>query len=146
MELHPNIKNCKFFASLCKFKTKYNIDVEWHFFATSHGKGPCDAIGGTLKRMARNASVAVEHEHPITSAAELYAWANQKSNDYLTKMSFCFVSQKEYEQGAAEWKSIFEKAKTIPGTRKYHCIVPISENKISAKLFSNDEERTIHNI
>ena len=48
------------------------------FFATSHGKGPCDAIGCILKRMAGNASLAKEHEHPITSAKELYDWSNQK--------------------------------------------------------------------
>ena len=50
------------------------------FFATSYGKGPCDAIGGILKRMAGNASLAKEHVHPITSAKELYNWSNQKSN------------------------------------------------------------------
>ena len=43
-------ENRKNFASLCQLKNKYKIEGEWHFFATSHGKGPCDAIGGTLKR------------------------------------------------------------------------------------------------
>jgi hypothetical protein len=27
----------------------FKVRGEWHFFATSHGKGPCDGIGGTLK-------------------------------------------------------------------------------------------------
>lgn len=139
-------KNRKNFASLCKFKKKYNIDAEWHFFATSHGKGPCDAIGGTLKRMARYASLAVQHEHPIKSALELFEWANQKSDDCLTKMSFCYVSHEEYEQGVAEWNEIYRQTKTIAGTQKYHSFVPISENEVFVKLFSNDEEGRIHNI
>lgn len=139
-------KNRKNFASICRYKSKYNIDAEWHFFATSHGKGPCDAIGGTLKQMARNASVSVEHEHPIKSAEELYNWANQKSNDYLTKMSFCYVTQEDYEQGITEWGNIFLQSKMISGTQKYHCFVPISENKIAAKLFSNEDMSSIHNV
>jgi hypothetical protein len=27
------------------------MDAEWHFFETSHGKGACDVIGGTLLKM-----------------------------------------------------------------------------------------------
>ena len=99
---YKNRKNFDRIESLCKFKTKYNVDAEWHFFATSHGKGPCDAIGGTLKRMARNASLAKEHENPITSTKELYDWANQKSNENSSKMSFSWVSYEEYEQGVTE--------------------------------------------
>ena len=30
---------------------------EWIFFATSHGKSPCDGIGGTLKRVAYQESL-----------------------------------------------------------------------------------------
>ena len=56
------------YKNLCQFKNKYKIEGEWHFFATSHGKGPCDAIGGTLKRMATRASLAKEREHPIKNA------------------------------------------------------------------------------
>lgn len=139
-------KNRKNFASLCKFKSIYKIDAEWHFFATSHGKGPCDAIGGTLKRMARNASIAKGHEHPITNAKELYDWANQKNNDCLTKMSFCYVSYKDYEQGVSQWSNIFQKTKMITGTQKYHSFVPRSEHQIEAKLFSNDVTPSLHNI
>ena len=90
-EAASQYKNRKNFASLCKFKTKYNVDAEWHFFATSHGKAPCDAIGGILNRMAGNASLAKEHEHPITSAKELY-----DCNKNSSKMSFSWVSYEEY--------------------------------------------------
>lgn len=87
------------------------------FFATSHGKGPSDAIGGTLKRMATRASLARQHEHPITSAKTLFDWASKRNEDYLTKLSFSYVSQEEYDQGAEELNSIYQKAKLIPGTQ-----------------------------
>lgn len=30
--------------SLFQFKRKHGFDVEWHFFATSHGKAPCEGV------------------------------------------------------------------------------------------------------
>ena len=40
-------KNCKAFLNRCHPKSDLDIDVTWGFFATSHGKSPCDGIGGT---------------------------------------------------------------------------------------------------
>ena len=57
MELPHNIKiekTLQVFAS-----SKQNItSMQSGIFATSHVKGPCDAIGGILKRMAGDASLA----------------------------------------------------------------------------------------
>ena len=41
-------KNCKNFLNLCYHEEDFGIKAEWHFFATSHGKSPCDGIGGTV--------------------------------------------------------------------------------------------------
>ena len=50
-------KNFKNFMNLCHHYTDYGIRAEWNFFATSHGKSPCDGIGGTVKRLAARASL-----------------------------------------------------------------------------------------
>jgi hypothetical protein len=42
-------KNCKKFLNLCYHEEDFGVKAEWHFFATSHGKSPCDSIGGTIK-------------------------------------------------------------------------------------------------
>ena len=139
-------KNRKNFASLCKFKSMYKIEAEWHFFATSHGKGPCDALGGNLKRMARRESLAKLHEHPITTAKQLYEWAEKRRRDAFTTMSFCYVSQEEYELGVNKWSSVYQDTKMIPGTQKYHSFVPISETTIVTRLYSNDNARSTHTI
>lgn len=130
-------KNRKNFSSICGFKEKHNVEIEWHFFATSHGKGPCDAIGGNLKRMAARASLAKQHEHPITNAKQLYDWAIQSKEQMQTKMSFCYVSTEEYEKAVNEYDPIYKKTKCIPGTQKYHSFVPVSSDKIAVKIFSN---------
>ena len=133
-------KNRKNFSSLCQFKNKYNIEAEWHFFATSHGKGPCDAIGGTLKRMATRASLAKEREHPIKDAKELYEWACLRKEDQLTKINFCYTTSEDYKVAAQELEKQYSVAKTIPGTQKYHSFIPISENQIEVRLYSNSNQ------
>ena len=40
-------KNKKHFLNLCRHKIDFNVDCVWNFFATNHGKSPCDGIGGT---------------------------------------------------------------------------------------------------
>ena len=50
-------KNRKNFINACHHSSDFNISAEWHFSATSHGKGACDGIGGTVKRLAARASL-----------------------------------------------------------------------------------------
>lgn len=133
-------KNKKNFASLCNFKSKYGLEAEWHFFATSHGKGPCDAIGGTLKRMAKRASLARDYGNTITTPQELYDWAVKQTDTSITKLNFCFISNDQYTKMSDELKELFSHVKTIPGTQKFHCFVPISQNIISTKRFSHSKE------
>jgi hypothetical protein len=50
-------KNFKNFINLCNHYNDFGITAEWNFFCTSHGKLPCDGIGGTVKRLAAHASL-----------------------------------------------------------------------------------------
>ncbi|XP_025262218.1 uncharacterized protein LOC112637213 [Camponotus floridanus] len=54
----------------------FGIAAEWHFFPTSHSKGPCDGIGGTLKRLAARASLQ-RINNPIRTPQELFTWATE---------------------------------------------------------------------
>ena len=54
-------KNQKIFINLCYHHSDFGVQAEWHFYATSHGKGPCDGIGGTVKRLAAKASLQREY-------------------------------------------------------------------------------------
>ena len=50
-------KNYKNMLNLCFHKSDFNKAASWSFFATSHGKSPCDSVGGTVKRLAARASL-----------------------------------------------------------------------------------------
>ena len=50
-------ENFKSLINLMYDEHDFNLKAEHHFFATSHGKSPCDGIGGTIKREAANTSL-----------------------------------------------------------------------------------------
>ena len=78
-------KNCKNFINLCHHKVDFGVDAEWHFFATSHGKGPCDGVGGTIKRLAARASLQRPYHEQIMTPRQLYEFAEwQMSLQYST--------------------------------------------------------------
>ncbi|XP_018374535.1 PREDICTED: uncharacterized protein LOC108768312, partial [Trachymyrmex cornetzi] len=73
-------KNFKNFVNIYYHKKDFNLDAEWHYFATAHGKGPCDGIGGTVKRIAARVSLQRPIHEQITTAHELFEWASKPSS------------------------------------------------------------------
>lgn len=67
-------KNVKHFANIYHHNQDFNCSAIWNFQATAHGKGLCDGTGGTLKNMARKASLKMT-DGQITTPLELYKWA-----------------------------------------------------------------------
>ena len=41
-------KNKSNFINFDHHVEDFGFPAEWHFFATSNGKGPCDGVGGTI--------------------------------------------------------------------------------------------------
>lgn len=79
------------FLNLCLFKKDFGINAEWHFFTTSHSKSPCDALGGSFKRNARNHNMKYVNDQK-TNAKDLYDWAVRVEN---TKVHFIFCTLAE---------------------------------------------------
>jgi hypothetical protein len=70
-------KNRFLFASLQWFKLAHEFEYfECNFFATFHGKGPVDGLGGSLMRMVR---CAVLGHKSIESNAERFVQACKNS-------------------------------------------------------------------
>ena len=57
----------KNFINLCHHKIDLNIDGSWSFFATHHGKSPCDGIGCTVKCKITRASLKRSLSNQISS-------------------------------------------------------------------------------
>lgn len=72
-------KNYKNFINLCHHEKDHGVKAEWHFFASCHGKGACDGIGGTIKRMATKASLQRPYKDTILNALDLYNFAKESA-------------------------------------------------------------------
>ena len=58
----------------------------WNYFEAGHGKGPCDGIGGTAKRLADD---AIKQEKVIIQdTQDFFAWADQTQSSSTIKYLF----------------------------------------------------------
>lgn len=120
----------------------YQIEAEWHFHATSHGKGPCDGIGGTLKRGGARSSIVREYGEEIPAPLELYNWAKK----WNSKVKFCYTTKEDHEEMKTKLESRFQKAITIKGTQAYHAFIPHKINTVKVQRYSNSEKLVIVKI
>ena len=89
MGVQANIKTVNLF-NLRHHKPDYNIDAKWVFLATSHGKQPCNGIGGTVKWLvSSNASVQCIHNSQILKSHDMFQYCKKKTFKVLN----LFLSQ-----------------------------------------------------
>jgi hypothetical protein len=124
------------FINLCHHNPDFGINAEWHFFATSHGKGPCDGVGGTIKRLATCSSI---QHHLILTLAQLYSWAKE----HLPSIHVQCVCNSEVEQTRRHLKFRFNNTRTVVGTCKYHAFLPISNTTLIAKIYSKVQDGSV---
>jgi len=92
------------------------------FFATSHGKGPSDGIGGTTKREATRASLQRSYHDQILTPNKLFEFIRSNLHGINAK----FVTVDDWHVEEEFLRARFLGAKTIAGTRKLHSLVPIN--------------------
>ncbi|KAL5510106.1 hypothetical protein EMCRGX_G005586 [Ephydatia muelleri] len=114
-------KNRKNFINLAFHMENFNVEAEWHFFATAHGKGPCDGIGGTVKRLATKGSLQRPFTDQIQTPIQLYEWAKGA----IKSVHFQFISTTEYEAEDLLLRKRLDSALTIVGTHSFHAYYPI---------------------
>lgn len=135
-------KNRFNFFNLCKMQTEFDVKMEWHFFGTSHGKGPCDAIGGTFKRMATAASLQRPFSGHILTAKDLYQWHQKKES----KIDVEFITQEESDEWFKKAQASYKNVQMVTDTRSYHCYMPVNATTIAVKKFSNSVNTTNVNL
>lgn len=132
-------KNKYNFANLVYHQRDFGIQGEWHFFATSHGKGPCDGLGGTIKRLAKHASLQRPHTDQITDPLQLFQWANEN----IKNLNIEYCTKEEHANHTVELANRFQLAVPVKGTRKFHGFLPQSQTELIAKTFSSSEESSV---
>ena len=87
----------------------YGYGAVWHCLECGHGKGSCDGVGGTVKRLADQASL---HGSEIVDADSLYLWATTINSS----IHFSFVTVDEFELAEEDIRKLRDlKMKTALG-------------------------------
>lgn len=129
-------KNKSNFRNLCHHTADFSIEAEWNFFASSHGKNACDGVGGSVKRLAAQASLRMVYNEQIMTPRQLYDWAK----DNIKSIDFIYSTQEEYEQENTFLKTRFEEAKTVKGTQQFHSYRPKNETRVLVKTYSFSDD------
>lgn len=136
-EVYPGIKKLLIFSDGCtsQFKNRYilsslpllenvsNMKITWSFFATAHGKGAVDAIGGTIKRAVWLGIKA--RKVKIDTARDFADYSTKK----LTGMKIVFVDKKEIDDNCNIFKQNCENLKQIPKLLTLHHF-KVEDNKL----------------
>ena len=93
----------------------HGVKLVWNFFATSHGKGPVDGVGGTLKRIAAE---KVRSRQCIINGMIDFVAAVRDSSITVTPMTADAVKQRERE---LRLDDVFGEAEAVKGISDFHC-------------------------
>ena len=135
-------KNKFIFSYIIRLIERYNVSVSWNFFATSHGKGPNDALGGNVKRMAHRQ--ALSRRLVVSDADSFATTVNMSTNSILVTV----MSQADIDNVLAKlqveqlWKSI----PPMPGIFNTHRVQLIDGN-VCCKLYTDSLHNTrVHSL
>ena len=109
-------------------------------FATSHGKQPCDGIGGTVKHLTAKVSLQRLYSDQILTPKMMFQYCVSNSQD----IEFIYIAQENLNSTRLFLETRFEQIKCpIPGTRSFHEFVPLDEFRIAVKRCSEDSLQTL---
>ena len=101
-------KNHKICINLCHHQQDFNMDTEWIFFATSHGKSPCDGGWGFVKHQVVKRSLKRPlHDQLLSHQSMLDLCVRE-----IPSITFFGVSQVEMVNVRADLEDHFAKSKT----------------------------------
>ena len=148
----PNVKNIEYFSdgcagqyknksnffNLCKHEVDFGLKANWTFFATSHGKSPCDGIGGTVKRITAKVSLQRPLNDQILDCGKMFEFC--ENGIHFPNIKFFFVSAEQMKD-LRSWlkKERFDGLTSIPGTRSYHQFQLLNDFKLGTKRSSEQE-------
>ena len=122
-------KNYKTFFNLGNPKADFEIDAQWHFFTTSHRKGPCDGLCSTVKRLAAKTSLQQPYNEWIMIPRQLFDFVREN----ILGINTVYCSMEEWKNEADILEDRFYNSTTIIGTQKLHSFIPVSQIEVGIK-------------
>ena len=119
----------KNFINLANHEADFGMPADRHFFATSHVKGPCDGVGGAVKRLAARASLQRPYEDQIQTPMQLFEWRKES----IKSVHFAYATSEAILEAGKKLVQRFQASKAIKGTQKLHAFVSITKCKTKIK-------------
>nr|XP_023691643.1 uncharacterized protein LOC111856150 [Paramormyrops kingsleyae] len=124
-------KNRFIAAVLEPLQAKHHVEITWIFFATCHGKGPVDGIGGGVKRLVWN---GIRCRKYIVNNASTFTEAAASSNVRVLEIK---PSEIEAINESLCLEQVFKNAPAIAGISDIHCMKMVDGN-IATFLLTSD--------
>ena len=119
-------RNKMIFSVVANHHELFGVNASWIYFEAGHGKGSCEGVGGTVKRLADQ---AVKSGHAcIQDAMDFRAWSF--SIEKSSSMRFRFVSSEDFTS--------YDQSRLNPlrGTMQIHQNVGIGNNQLKSRNLS----------
>jgi len=129
-------KNRYVAAGMHALEQYHGIEIHWNFFATSHGKGPVDGIGGSMKRKVWTGVKA--RKFLVTNASSFVeaASADDASKVKVLEMAESEITQRNESLNLAH---VFSNAPAIQGISGAHYL-KISGGRAVSYTMSKDAD------
>ncbi|CAF1049158.1 unnamed protein product [Didymodactylos carnosus] len=125
------------FRNLTRIADERKINLSWRFFATSHGKGVVDGIGGIVKRLVWSAILV---GGVCRSAEDFIKLAEKKTK----KIILIQITSSDIDNSKTKLENLFKMAESVPETLKMHSVKVGDENELEFRYYSTcSEKKTI---
>jgi hypothetical protein len=118
------------FTNLTFLQEIYDVSITWNFFATSHGKGAVDGIGGDVKRRVWLANLTGDRASDAESFARIAAKHCKKTEVQLVLAS-------EIMEGTAALEDRWLNILSLPKTHMMHCVIPVRRYVVKCSTYSS---------
>ena len=123
-------KNKYTLGNLTHHQDEFGFTADWSFFATAHGKGPIDGIGGEVKRCVWRA--VLQGKEVVSSASDFYEVAKRLSQ----KITVLNVSASQIQSDTAHLHERWAQYRPLRGIQTCHYVRPQGEKEILMGLNS----------
>ena len=127
------------FSNLHKWEIDFDVDLKWHFFATSYGKGVVDGLGGTLKRSVWRHVRSGRGE--ASTPEDFYKVAVARNPNIKVE----YISKECIEKDEDVMKNYWDGILPIPNTHKVHAVMPFGSLRVLV-ADTSDDNFVLYNI
>ncbi|CAF1523338.1 unnamed protein product, partial [Didymodactylos carnosus] len=123
------------FRNLTHVSERHQLHLMWHFFATNHGKGVVDGLGGTVKGTVYGEIMAGKHQ--CKNGKDFTKIAQAK----MPNIILCEITTTEIAKSETPFKQLFSKTKPVNKTLQIHCVKAVKKDVIEYCYYSNSKEK-----